>query len=103
MPWSARFNDPIILPGGRKLRTLLDAATHMTGLSKAEHDTNEWQIAMETLLLVAEGDGPMAQIAAMKALNRHNANAVPAPRRKRVAIAVCQGGRQAGPVSCMLF
>lgn len=27
MPWSARFVDPIILPGGRKLLTLRDAAT----------------------------------------------------------------------------
>lgn len=28
MPWSARFADPIILPGGRKLLTLRDAATY---------------------------------------------------------------------------
>jgi hypothetical protein len=39
---------------------------------------------METLLLVAERDGPemLARIAVMKALNRHSATATPAPRRK---------------------
>jgi len=40
---------------------------------------------METLLLVAERDGPemMARIGMMQALNRHSAKADPAPRRKR--------------------
>ena len=33
MPWSARFNDPISLTDGRKLRTLRDAATHITSLA----------------------------------------------------------------------
>jgi hypothetical protein len=38
----------------------------------AQH-TADWQVAMETLLLVAERDGPemLARIAVMKALNRH--------------------------------
>ena len=53
MPWSARFFDPVILPDGRKLQTLRDAATYITKLLKAEHDADEWQTAMETLLLVA--------------------------------------------------
>ncbi|XIA64171.1 hypothetical protein ACFIOY_35525 [Bradyrhizobium sp. TZ2] len=35
MPWSATFVDPIVLPDGRKLLTLRDAA--------------DWQVAMETL------------------------------------------------------
>ena len=85
MPWSARFVDPIILPGGRKLLTLRDAASHITELPKAEHDAAEWQTAMETLLLVAERDGPemMARIGMLRALNRHSAKATPAPRRKR--------------------
>jgi hypothetical protein len=29
-----------------------DAATYITGLPKAEHDAEEWQTAMETLLLI---------------------------------------------------
>ena len=71
MPWSKRFFDPIILPDGRKLLTLRDAATCITKLPKAEHDAEEWQTAMEVLLLVAEHDGPemMARIGVMKALN----------------------------------
>jgi len=36
MPWSARFDEPIILRDGRKLPTLRDAATYITGLPKAE-------------------------------------------------------------------
>ncbi|BAR61246.1 hypothetical protein ACVIWV_006034 [Bradyrhizobium diazoefficiens] len=40
---------------------------------------------METLLLVAERDGPemMARIGMMRAINRHGAKTTPAPRRKR--------------------
>jgi hypothetical protein len=81
VPWSAPFIDPIILPDGRKLTTLRDAATYITGLPKAQHDAEEWQTAMETLLLVAERDGPemMARIGMMRALNRHRATATPAP------------------------
>ena len=39
----------------------------------------------ETLLLVAERDGPemMARIGMMQALNRHSAKTTPVPRRKR--------------------
>ena len=85
MAWFKRFYDPIILPDGRKLLTLRDAAEYVTALPKAEHDAADWQVAMETLLLVAERDGPemLARIAVMKALNRHHPTSVPAPRRKR--------------------
>jgi hypothetical protein len=71
--WDRRFVDPIILPGRKQpLRTLRDAATYITKLPKAEHDTGEWQAAMEALLLVAELDGPpmFARIGIMRALNR---------------------------------
>jgi hypothetical protein len=66
-----RFYDPIVLPDGRKLLTLRDAAEYITALPRAEHDAADWQVAMETLLLVAERDGPemLARIAVMKALN----------------------------------
>ena len=65
--------DPIILQGRKPLVTLRDAAQYVTELPKAEHDTEEWQAAMEALLLVAEHDGPamFARIGVMKALNRH--------------------------------
>ena len=41
-------------------------------LPKAEHDADEWQAAMQALLLVAEHDGPpmFARIGIMRALNR---------------------------------
>jgi hypothetical protein len=45
-----------VLPNGRKLLTLRDAANYITALQKAEHDAAGWQVAMETLLLVAERD-----------------------------------------------
>jgi hypothetical protein len=62
-----------------------EAAAYITELPKAEHDAAEWQTAMETLLLVAERDGPemMARIGMMQALNRHGAKVTPAPRQKR--------------------
>jgi hypothetical protein len=44
-----------------------------TKLPKAEHDADEWQAAMEALILVAELGGPtmFARIGVMRALNRH--------------------------------
>jgi hypothetical protein len=71
--WDQEFFDPIILPGRTQpLRTLRDAAQYITKLPKAEHDADEWQAAMEALLLVAELDGPpmFARIGVMRALNR---------------------------------
>jgi hypothetical protein len=38
LPWSTRFEDPIILPDGRKLLTLKDAADYVTTLPKEESD-----------------------------------------------------------------
>ena len=52
--WFKRFCEPITLPDGRQLRTLRDAAEYITELPKVEHDAADWQVAMETLLLVAE-------------------------------------------------
>jgi hypothetical protein len=45
-----------VLPNGRKLLTLRDAANYITALQKAEHDAAGWQVATETLLLAAERD-----------------------------------------------
>ena len=73
MSWDQCFFDPIELPSGKNLVTLRDAALYITMLPKAEHDAEEWQAAMEALLLVAEHDGPtmLARIGVMRALNRH--------------------------------
>jgi hypothetical protein len=71
--WDQPFFDPIILPGGKPLVTLREAALYITRLPKVEHDAEEWQAAMAALLLVAEHDGPtmFARIGVMRALNRH--------------------------------
>jgi hypothetical protein len=71
--WDQRFFDPIMVPGPKPLVTLRDAAEYITELPKAEHDADEWQAAMQALLLVAEHDGPamFARIGVMKALNRN--------------------------------
>ena len=85
MSWDQQFFDPIMLPSGRKLVTLRDVALYITKLPKAEHDAEEWQAAMQALLLVAEHDGPtmFARIGVMRALHRHKPKPAPAPHRKR--------------------
>jgi hypothetical protein len=71
--WNRSFGEPVPLPRGRQLVTLRDAAEYITKLSKAEHAADEWQAAMEALLLVAEHGGPtmFARIGVMRGLNRH--------------------------------
>jgi len=71
--WSRAFDEPIPLPRGRQLITLKDAANHIQKLPKAEQDLEEWQAAVEALLLVVELNGPtmMAWIGIMRALNRN--------------------------------
>ena len=51
--WNRPFDDPIPLPRGRQLVTLEDAGNYITKLPKAEHQAQEWQAAMEALILVA--------------------------------------------------
>src|SRR5450432_3142047 len=62
-------------PRLRPLEFLTPSAKRLLqhNLPKAEHDTQEWQAAMEALLLVAEYDGPtmFARIGVMRALNRN--------------------------------
>ncbi|WP_428841238.1 hypothetical protein [Bradyrhizobium barranii] len=49
--------------------SLLDAGEYIAALPKEEHAAPEWQAAMEALILVAEGGGPMmfARIGIMRA------------------------------------
>ena len=71
--WKRPFDDTILLPGGRQLVTLEDAGAYITDLPKTEQLLEEWQAAVEALLLVVELNGPtmMARIGVMRALNRH--------------------------------
>jgi hypothetical protein len=54
MGWQTKFYDPIPMPNRKPLVTLRDAALYITKLPKAEHDADEWQAAMQALILVAE-------------------------------------------------
>jgi hypothetical protein len=82
--WSRRFDELILLPKGKPLATLRDAAHYITKLPKAEHEAPEWQAAMQALLLVAEHDGPtmFARIGVMRALNRRVERAFDSSRKE---------------------
>jgi len=71
--WKRLFDDPIPLPRGRQIVTLKDAAEYIQKLPKAEQDLEEWQAAVEALLLVVDLNGPtmMAHIGMLRALNRN--------------------------------
>ncbi|EJN11877.1 hypothetical protein PMI42_04892 [Bradyrhizobium sp. YR681] len=71
MSWSAAFDEPIALPDGRQLLTLLDAGEYIAALPAAAQKRPEWQAATEAVLLVAErgGDTMLARIGLMRALN----------------------------------
>jgi hypothetical protein len=86
MPWSKRFDGPITLPDGRKLKTLRDAAEYITALPRAQANAKRWQTARQMLLLAAERNGPemMARIAMVQALNPDEPG--PTPRKKRAKI-----------------
>ena len=70
--WQRRFDHPIVLPDGKSLYTLRDAADYINGLPKEQSDLAPWQIAIEALMLVARsGPTMLARVAFMKALNRN--------------------------------
>ena len=58
--WKRLFEDPVTLPNGRKLVTLLDAGNYIAGLPRKEHESDPWQAAIEALLMAvcsASSDG----------------------------------------------
>jgi len=71
--WKRPFDDPIPLPRGRQLITLKDAANYIQKLPKAEQDLEEWQVAIEALIMAAESRGPVmhSRIGMLRALNRN--------------------------------
>ena len=54
--WSRKFEDPITLPNSKTLVTLKNAADYIVKLPKAEQ---KWQVAIEVLIMAAEGRGPL--------------------------------------------
>jgi hypothetical protein len=63
------LTSPFPLPRGRQLITLKDAGNYIAKLPREVHEAEEWQAAMEALILVATLGGPtmMARIGVMKA------------------------------------
>jgi nitroreductase len=49
--WTREFDEPIPLPDGGELRTLLDAGRYVDKLPRSIHEREEWQAVMEVLLL----------------------------------------------------
>jgi hypothetical protein len=72
LSWKRCFDDPIVLPDGRSLVTLEDAGDYITRLPKVDQQLDEWQTAIECLMLVVELGGPtmFARIGVLRALNR---------------------------------
>jgi hypothetical protein len=70
LPWSTLFEDPIPLPDGGELRTLLQAGEYIHSLPKAKQQEDAWQNAAEALLLVINQNAPamFARIGMMQAL-----------------------------------
>jgi hypothetical protein len=68
--WRHAFDEPIPLPDGGELRTLLDAGRYVDKLPRSMHEREEWQAVMEVLLLAVEGREPvrLAQVALTLAL-----------------------------------
>jgi hypothetical protein len=59
-----------VLPRGRQLVTIEDAGAYITELPKADQQLEEWQTAIECLMLVVTVGGPtmFARIDMMRAL-----------------------------------
>jgi hypothetical protein len=72
--WSRRFDEPIELPDGKKLRTLKDAIAWLAKeVPKSEHAMPKVQTAARMVTEAAENNGPimLARIGMMQAINRH--------------------------------
>ena len=71
---SRRFDEPIELPDGRKLKTLAEAMAWLAKeIPKSEHKLEKVQTAAHCVTRAAEPGGPMifAQMGMMQAIHRH--------------------------------
>jgi hypothetical protein len=73
--WSRRFDEPIELPDGRKLKTLAEAMAWLAKeIPKSEHKMEKVQNAAYCVTRAAEHNGPMifAQMGMLQAIHRHH-------------------------------
>lgn len=59
MAWSARLIKPVVPPDGAPIVTLSDARAYLLALPKSRHHEPVVATAIEAVLMVAEGRGPM--------------------------------------------
>jgi hypothetical protein len=57
--WDRPFDQPLPLPGAAPARTLRDAASYISKLSRTERDRQEWRLAIHMLIEAAEDRGPI--------------------------------------------
>jgi hypothetical protein len=78
--WSRPFDDAMVVPDGRVLRTLRDAGEFIAALPKVKHDHPEWRFAAAMLMQAADNGAPvmLAEMAIRRALN----SGKPEPPRK---------------------
>jgi hypothetical protein len=84
MNWHRKFDEPIELPDGRKLRTLKEAIAWLAkDIPKSEHTMPKVQAAARMVTEAAENNGPMifARIGMMQAINRHRVKEFDPPRK----------------------
>ena len=82
MNWSREFDEPIALPDGGELRTLLDAGRYVDALPRSMHEREEWQAVMEVLLSAVEGREPVRLVHVALTLALQESKPTRRPRRK---------------------
>jgi hypothetical protein len=73
--WKSKFDEPIVLPDGRKLRSLKDAIAWLAKeIPNSEHTMPKVQTAARMVTEAAENNGPMifARMGVMQAVHRHD-------------------------------
>jgi hypothetical protein len=72
MSWFDPLDVPIVLPGCQLIRTLDDARTWLLSLSSAEVNTEEFALAVRSLVMAADGKMPVDDVTrALLAVPRH--------------------------------
>jgi hypothetical protein len=83
MGWQTEFDEPIPLPKGQAARNTARRCKLHHQVPKAKHAAEEWQAAMQALLLVAEQNGLFARIGVMNAfIGTPSANSIRSVRSR---------------------